>query len=97
MAERVGTDPSVLQPSQPNIRGLVTTHRYFKYYEYSMDDIGQRLHNDVIIDLKRWRRRSKQSQHKLTVLAEFVNYWLNQEPEKKHWVVVVKDIRYTQW
>ncbi|KAF5579366.1 zinc transport [Fusarium pseudocircinatum] len=34
--------------------------RYFKCYEYSMNDIAHRLHNDDIIDLQRWRRRSKQ-------------------------------------
>jgi hypothetical protein len=48
--------------------------RYFKYYEYSMNDIAHRLHNDDIIDLQRWRRRSKQSQHKLIALAESIDY-----------------------
>ncbi|KAG5751471.1 hypothetical protein H9Q69_013919 [Fusarium xylarioides] len=70
--------------------------RYFKYYEYSMNDIAHRLHNDDIIDLQRWRRRSKQSQHKLIALAEFIDYWLDQEPDQKEWKLVIKDIRYMQ-
>jgi hypothetical protein len=49
-----------------------------------------RLHNDDIIDLQRWRYRSKQSQHKLIVLAEFIDYWLDKEPVLKHWKLIIK-------
>ncbi|KAF9765486.1 hypothetical protein IL306_002224, partial [Fusarium sp. DS 682] len=50
--------------------------RLIKSYEYSIQDIEKRLRGGDIVDLQRWRRRSKQSQHKVNVMAEFVNYHL---------------------
>ncbi|KAK4206030.1 hypothetical protein QBC37DRAFT_435515, partial [Rhypophila decipiens] len=76
---------------------ILYTHlmsRYFKYYEYTLHDIENRLHNSDIIDLQRWRRRSMQSQHKLILLSEFVDYWLPQEADKQPWNLVLKDISY---
>ncbi|RSL75565.1 hypothetical protein CEP51_010757 [Fusarium floridanum] len=70
--------------------------RYSKYYEYSIQDITNRLHDNDIIDLQRWRRRSKQSRHKLTILAEFVDYWMQHEDDKETWNLVLKDINYLQ-
>ncbi|CVL07282.1 uncharacterized protein FMAN_15370 [Fusarium mangiferae] len=70
--------------------------RYSKYYEYSISDIAYRLHNDDIIDLQRWRRRSQQSQHKLTALVDFINFHLEEEPKQKRWTLVLQDIRYLQ-
>jgi Mg2+ and Co2+ transporter CorA len=61
-----------------------------------MNDIAHRLHNDDIIDLQRWRRRSQQSQQKLTVLAEFIDFWQEEEQQKKRWSLVIKDIRHLQ-
>lgn len=68
--------------------------RYFKYYEYSLRDIENRLHDSDIIDLQRWRRRSMQSRQKLILLSEFVDYWLHQEADKQPWNLVLKDIKY---
>ncbi|RYP09067.1 hypothetical protein DL765_008589 [Monosporascus sp. GIB2] len=59
--------------------------RYIKYYEYSLHDIQDRLHGSDVADLQRWRRRSKQSYHKLTLLAEFVNYWAHEEADRQPW------------
>lgn len=70
--------------------------RYSKYYEYSISDIAYRLHNDDIIDLQRWCRRSQQSQHKLTALVDFINFQLDEEPKQKRWTLVLQDIRYLQ-
>ncbi|KAK3322673.1 hypothetical protein B0H66DRAFT_212090 [Apodospora peruviana] len=68
--------------------------RYFKYYEYTLHDIENRLHDSDIIDLQRWRRRSMQSQHKLILLSEFVDYWLPQEADKQPWNLTLKDIKH---
>ncbi|KAK3305061.1 uncharacterized protein B0T15DRAFT_188054 [Chaetomium strumarium] len=70
------------------------TSRYFKYYEYSLHDIENRLHDGDIIDLQRWRRRYLQSRHKLILLSEFIDYWLQQEADKQPWVSVQKDIKH---
>jgi Mg2+ and Co2+ transporter CorA len=72
------------------------TSRYFKYYEYTVQDIENRLHNSDIIDLQRWRRRSMQSQHKLNLLSEFIDYWLQQESNKQPWSLIQKDIKHLQ-
>ena len=68
--------------------------RYFKYYEYSLHGIQARPHDSDIVDLQRWRRRSMQSQHKLSLLAEFISYWLEKEANKQPWDMVLKDIDY---
>ncbi|KAK0749760.1 hypothetical protein B0T18DRAFT_437194 [Schizothecium vesticola] len=76
---------------------ILYTHlmsRFFKYYEYTLHDIENRLHDSDIIDLQRWRRRSMQSEHKLILLSEFVDYWLPQEVDKQPWNLILKDIKH---
>ncbi|KAM7182567.1 hypothetical protein V8F33_014213, partial [Rhypophila sp. PSN 637] len=76
---------------------MLYTHlmsRYFKYYEYALHDIENRLHDSDIIDLQRWRRRSMQSQHKVILLFEFINYWLQHEADKQLWNLVLRDIKH---
>ncbi|KAK4663970.1 uncharacterized protein QC763_501220 [Podospora pseudopauciseta] len=68
--------------------------RYLKYYEYTLHDIENRLHDSDIIDLQRWRRRSMQSRHKLILLSEFIDYWLQQESKKQPWDFILKDIKH---
>lgn len=68
------------------------TSRYTKSYEYSLRDITTRLHDDDIVDLQRWRRRCKQSRHKLLMVSGFVDYWMQHEVSKEHWNLVLKDI-----
>jgi hypothetical protein len=70
------------------------TSRYLKYYEYSLNDIQNRLHNNDIVDLQRWRRRIIQSQHKLNLLVEVVDSSLQQEDDKQPWTIMLKDINY---
>jgi hypothetical protein len=51
---------------------------YVKYYEYTFKNVHQRIgnaENQELLELHRWRRRSKQSVHKLQVLEGFVEYW----------------------
>lgn len=70
--------------------------RYSKYYEYSLRDMKNRLHDNDIVDLQRWRRRSKQSQYKLTVLGEFIDYWKQHEDHDERWNLVLKDINHVR-
>ncbi|KAK4040860.1 hypothetical protein C8A01DRAFT_15321 [Parachaetomium inaequale] len=96
-------EPSILSLGYYPIRIVLAewnlyTHlmsRYFKYYEYTLHDTENRLHGSDIIDLQRWRRRSMQSRHKLTLLSEFIDHWLQQEAEKEPWNLALKDIKHT--
>lgn len=69
--------------------------RYCKHYEYSLNDISTRLHDNDIIDLQRWRRRTKQSRQKLEILAHFIDYW-GQGSDTQGWSMMLKDIQYIQ-
>lgn len=96
------SQPSILSLGYYPIRivlaeWILYTHvmsRYFKYYEYSLHDIQNQLHDSDLVDLQRWRRRAMQSQHKLRLLTEYIDHWLQQEANKQHWEVVLKDINY---
>ncbi|KAK3326718.1 hypothetical protein B0H66DRAFT_167969 [Apodospora peruviana] len=98
----IASEPSILSFGYYPIRivlaeWILYTHlmsRYFKYYENTLYDIENRLHDSDIIDLQRWRRRSMQSQHKLILLSEFVDYWLPQEADKQPWNLTLKDIKH---
>jgi hypothetical protein len=51
---------------------------YVKYYEYTFKNVHQRIgsaENQELLELHRWRRRSKQSVYKLQVLEGFVKHW----------------------
>ncbi|KAH7122119.1 hypothetical protein B0J13DRAFT_589427 [Dactylonectria estremocensis] len=90
----VGYYPVRLVLSEWSVYTLLIS-RYFKYYEYSLNDMAHRLHDDDIIDLQRWRRRSKQSQQKLSVLAAFISYWTQQDA-KQEWAVVLDDVHHVR-
>lgn len=96
------TQPSILSLGYYPMRTtlaewILYTHlisRYFKYYEYSLHNIQCRLHDNDIVDLQRWRRRIKQSQHKLRLLVEFIEYWSQQETNRQPWDMALKDLNY---
>ncbi|KAM7210042.1 hypothetical protein V8F06_014574 [Rhypophila decipiens] len=98
----VSSGPSILSMGYYPIRivlaeWILYTHlmsRYFKYYECTLHDIENRMHDSDIIDLQRWRRRSMQSQHKLILISEFVDYWLPQEADRQPWNHALKDIKH---
>ncbi|KAF5602660.1 zinc transport [Fusarium pseudocircinatum] len=72
------------------------TSRFSKHYEYSLREIGGRLHDDDIVDLQRWRRRTKQSRYKLALLDNYIDHRLGHRNDKEHWMMVRKDIEYLQ-
>ncbi|KAK4641509.1 hypothetical protein QC761_501220 [Podospora bellae-mahoneyi] len=96
------TEPSILSLGYYPIRivlaewnlYMLLMSRYLKYYEYTLHDIENRLHDSDIIDLQRWRRRNMQSRHKLNLLSEFIDYWLQQESKKQPWDFILKDIKH---
>ncbi|OBS17671.1 hypothetical protein FPOA_09406 [Fusarium poae] len=100
--QRALCQPSVLSISYYPIRIIVSewnlyihlTSRFSKYYEYSLRNMETRVHDEDIVDLQRWRRRCKQSRHKLGLLSEYVSWWGEHESDKQKWVSVQKDIRY---
>ncbi len=94
--------PTILELGYYPVRVVIAewmmyTHvlsRYVKHYEYSLRSIQDRLHDDDIIDLQRWRRRTKQSNHKLALLSDFIECWLEREGEKMRWKMVLKDVEF---
>lgn len=66
--------------------------RFQKYYEYSLQDVHKRPLESDIVDLQRWRRRLTQSRHKLSILSQFITYWLKDEGDKQPWDMVLLDI-----
>ncbi|VUC32577.1 unnamed protein product [Clonostachys rosea] len=74
--------PSILQLGYGPIRVVLAEwnmymsliSRYEKHYEYSLRDISVRSHDEDIVELQRWKRRSRQSLHKLTLLYHFVTH-----------------------
>ncbi|KAI0099760.1 hypothetical protein GGR51DRAFT_390310 [Nemania sp. FL0031] len=73
---------------------ILLMSRYLKYHEYSLRNANHHLNNTDITELQRWSRRSKQSRQKLFLLTEFIRFWLDKEPHKQPWRLVLRDIRY---
>lgn len=101
----IPTEPTILSLGYYPIRitmaewmlYLQLVSRYLKYYEYSLQTLHSRPHESDIVDLQRWRRRISQSQHKLTLLAEFIEHWLPANPEDKQpWKMLLRDIGYVR-
>lgn len=100
----IPTKPSILSLGYYPIRVILAewiiyihlVSRYLKHYEYSLQDINNRVHDSDIVDLQRWRRRGKQTQHKLNLLSEFISYWMSAEVDKKQWDILLKDIDYVR-
>lgn len=72
------------------------TSRFSKHYEYSVRDVRSRLHDDDIVDLQRWRRRTKQSRYKLALVADYIDHRLGLKNDKEQWKMVRNDIDYLQ-
>ncbi|KAL5886053.1 hypothetical protein ACKVWM_007266 [Pyricularia oryzae] len=74
--------------------------RFLKHYEYNLQDLSRRLHNDDIVDLQRWRRRCQQSKHKLSIVAEFIDYHtgdtVSAQDKRSPWRLILKDIDHVQ-
>ncbi|CEI38452.1 hypothetical protein FVEN_g11731 [Fusarium venenatum] len=100
--QRLLGQPSILSLSYYPIRIVLSewnlythlTSRFSKYYEYSLRNMEARLHDEDLVDLQRWRRRCKQSRHKLWLLSEYVSRWGEHESDTHKWISVQKDINY---
>lgn len=98
-------DPSILSLSYYPVRialaeWMLYTHlmsRYVKHYQYSLQTDKGHLYDNDIVDLQRWRRRSKQTQHKLLLLTQFINAQLPQEDDNadtQRWCRTLRDIQF---
>ncbi|KAI1029506.1 hypothetical protein LB504_010789 [Fusarium proliferatum] len=68
------------------------TSRCSKYYEYSDRVKTGRMHDEVLVDLQRWRRRSKSSHQKLNILGEVISFHIQRGDDMEVWSGVLKDI-----
>lgn len=81
---------------------LLYTHltgRFLKHYEFNLQDVKSRLHDDDMRDLQRWRRRCKQSKHKLTILSKFIDFHclpLSRQDGSSPWRTTSKEIEHVQ-
>lgn len=55
---------------------ILVVSRYYKYYEYSVNKthLNSALEN-TLVELQRWRRRARQSLHKVTTVARFIDQY----------------------
>ena len=70
--------------------------RFSKHYEYSLKTLYDRTHDDDLVDLQLWKRRSEQSLQKLGSLSNFITTWGDREEDQKQWKSVLEDIIYLQ-
>jgi len=70
---------------------------YVKYYEYTFKNVQQRIgsaEDQDFMELHRWRRRNKQSLHKLQILEDFVKHWRKDAVPCVETDHLLQDIRY---
>lgn len=73
--------------------------RYVKYYESSFNAVQTRMsefEQVVVLDLHRWRRRVKQSTHKLQMTRAFVEHWRIREQAISAWDDLVGDLKHLE-
>lgn len=73
--------------------------RYVKYYESSFNTVQastRDFEQVVMLDLHRWRRRSKQSIHKLRMTRAFVEHWRTKEQTPAAWDHLVGDLKHLE-
>ncbi|KAF5557185.1 hypothetical protein FPHYL_7774 [Fusarium phyllophilum] len=87
----IGYYPIYITLPEWNIYTYLTS-RCSKYYEYSDQVKTGRMHNEVLVDLQRWRRRSKSSHQKLNILGEVISSHIQRGDDMGVWRGVLKDI-----
>ncbi|PNP86446.1 hypothetical protein FNYG_00148 [Fusarium nygamai] len=87
----IGYYPIYITLSEWNIYTYLTS-RCSKYYEYSDQVKTGRMHDEVLVDLQRWRRRSKSSHQKLNILGEVISSHIQRGDDMEVWSGVLKDI-----
>ncbi|KAG5812112.1 hypothetical protein H9Q74_004394 [Fusarium xylarioides] len=87
----IGYYPIYITLSEWNIYTYLTS-RCSKYYEYSDQVKTGRMHDEVLVDLQRWRRRSKSSHQKSNILGEVISSHIQRGDDMEVWSGVLKDI-----
>ncbi|KAF5986326.1 zinc transport [Fusarium coicis] len=68
--------------------------RCSKHYQYSDQLKAGRLHDEVLLDLQRWKVRSRSSHRKLSILRDVVNFHILPSDDAAVWKGVLNDINY---
>ncbi|KAJ3459623.1 hypothetical protein MRS44_015696 [Fusarium solani] len=89
--------PSILSVGYYPIRIVLAEWNFYTHLicrmQYSIRN-KRRLCDEDIVDLQRWRRRSKKNQQRLDTLAEVIIYHMDHEDDKEPWMDILKD---TNW
>lgn len=87
----VGYYPIYITLSEWSIHNYLM-RRCSKHYQYSHQLKTGRLHDEVLLDLQRWKRRSRSSHRKLDILRDVVSSHILPSDDAKVWNGVLKDV-----
>lgn len=89
----IGYYPIYITLSEWNIYNFLIS-RCSKHYQYSDQLKAGRLHDEVLLDLQRWKRRSRSSHRKLNILRDVIRSHILPSDDATVWNAVLNDINY---
>jgi hypothetical protein len=89
----IGYYPIYITLSERNIYNHLTS-RCSKHYEYSDQLKASHLHDKVLVDLQRWKRRSKSGHRKLNILRDVISSHILPSDDPLVWNGALQDINY---
>ncbi|WKT43556.1 Mg2 transporter protein, CorA-like/Zinc transport protein ZntB [Fusarium oxysporum f. sp. vasinfectum] len=89
----IGYYPIYINLSEWNIYNFLIS-RCTKHYEYSDQLKAGHLHDEVLLDLQRWKRRSRSSHRKLNILRDVISSHILPSDDATVWNGVLNDINY---
>ncbi|KAH7210757.1 uncharacterized protein BKA55DRAFT_546834 [Fusarium redolens] len=89
----IGYYPIYITLSERNIYNHLTSRRS-KHYEYSDQLKASHLHDKVLVDLQRWKRRSKSGHRKLNILRDVISSHILPSDDPLVWNGALQDINY---
>ncbi|KAF5590855.1 zinc transport [Fusarium pseudoanthophilum] len=89
----IGYYPIYITLSEWNIYNYLIS-RCSKQYQYSHQLKAGRMHDEVLLDLQRWKRRSRSSHRKLSILKDVISSHILPSDDAAVWNGVLNDIDY---
>lgn len=89
----IGYYPIYITLSEWNIYNYLIS-RCSKQYQYSHQLQAGRVHDEVLLDLQRWKRRSKSSHRKLSILRDVISSHISPSDDAEVWNGILNDINY---
>jgi hypothetical protein len=89
----IGYYPIYITLSEWNIYNFLIS-RCSKHYQYSDQLKAGRLHDELLLDLQRWKRRSRSSHRKLNILRDVISSHILPSDYAAVWNSVLNDINY---